>query len=247
MKQGRTDYQNATATLKLALKRQKITYRELAQGIGLSESGLKKTLSAKDGSFQRLVKICRYAGISMQDLLDGASEGMRDVTYTDKQQTLLLENQRTFRLYWALAYERRPLAEAEKVAGLSAKESFNALRKLDQAQLLKLLPGGRLRLPPVQPIRWIRKGALIEKLYREWSQKLIQETVSSEPSLGESLFLIRYWKVTPRTFRDFQDAIRNLEAEFVRRATLEMRQDSANLQHLRMVVAMDNRSFLNGL
>lgn len=245
MKPVRTEYQSVTLALKAALKRQKITYRELALGIGLSESGVKKTLSAHDGSFQRLVQICRYVGISVQELIGGASENMRSVTYTAKQQALLLEQPRAFHLYWSLTYERMTLAEAEKATGLSAKESFVLLRKLDQAHLLKLLPGGQVRVPPVQPIRWVRSGPLVEKLYREWSQKLVHAAVGAKNS-NENLFLLRYFKVTHRTFLDFQDALRNLEAEFVRRATLEMRLNQDDLQHMRLLVAMDNQSFLQG-
>jgi transcriptional regulator with XRE-family HTH domain len=243
MARARTEYEVATDSLKLALKKQKLTYKELGQRLGLSESGIKKILSASDGSFQRIAQICDVLGLSMRELFSGFEEGMLDLSYSQAQQSFLVGNAKALRLYWALVYERRPLAEAEKVAGLGAKEGFPLLRKLDQLHLLELLPEGRIRIPPVRQLRWVGGGPLVAKLYREWSRNFLDKVASPEPGPG-NFFLIRYFRASERTLQDLMDALRDLEAEFVRRAIKEMRSEAPDLVHIRWMSAVDNRSYL---
>jgi len=241
----KNEYEAATTALKRALKQQKVTYGELARRIGLSESGVKKILTAEDGSFQRLAQICEALGLSMRELLAGIAEGEYPLAYSLSQQEYLAANPKAWRLYWALLYERRPLAEAERVAGVSPRESFPLLRKLDQLQLLELLPGGRVRVAPVRQVRWVGGGPLVKKLYRDWSVKLLDSVSHTERRPGE-FFLLRYYRASKRTLDDLHRALAELETEFTRRAVSEMRTEDPDLVHLRWLTAVDSRSYLEG-
>lgn len=242
MKKARSEYEVAMAAVKAALKRQKITYAELAKRLALSESGLKKILSARDGSFQRLAQICGELGLSMRELLAG-EDHTQEISFTPAQQEYLAGNTAALRLYWALVYERRPLGEAEKLAGLNGKETFAALRRLDQLALLELLPGSRLRVPAVRPVRWVGDGPLIAKLHREWSAGFVKSVARPTPK-GREQFISRYFRASRRTVEELQAALKDLEAEFLRRAIKEMRSESPDLVHLRWVSAVDDQSYL---
>lgn len=241
MARTRSQYEIATESIKRALKRQKLTYKDLAKSLKLSESGVKKILTAEDGSFQRLAQICDAVGLSMQELLTGHDESMLDVTFTPAQQDYLMGNLPALKLYWTLVYERRTLAQATALLGL--KDAFPLLRKLDQFQLLELLPAGRVRVPAVRQVRWVGGGPLVAKLYREWSARFLEKVAKPDPG-PDSLFLIRYFRASEHTIRDLMDALRDLEQEFVRRATREMRTEAPELRHLRWISAVDMRSFL---
>jgi hypothetical protein len=169
---------------------------------------------------------------------------MFELRYTSAQQEFLVKEPRALRLYWALVYERRPLAEAQKLAGLGARELFSTLRRLDQLRLLELLPGDRLRIPAVRQVRWVGGGPLVEKLYREWSANFLRAVAGPEVPPGE-LFLIRYFRCSRRTVDELNAALRDLEREFVRRAIREMRTEAPDLVHLRWMSAVDQRSFLD--
>jgi transcriptional regulator with XRE-family HTH domain len=242
MKKARMEYELAMDAVKAALKRQKITYAELAKRLEISESGLKKILSATDGSFQRLAQICEVLGLVMRDLLAGESH-TQEISFTPAQQEYLAGNTAALRLYWALVYERRALEEAEKLAGLNGKEVFSVLRKLDQLNLLELLPANRLRIPAVRPVKWVGDGPLIRKLHREWSAGFVKALARPDPHAGEQ-FISRYFRASRRTVEELQAALKDLEAEFLRRAIKEMRSESPDLVHLRWVSAVDDKSYL---
>jgi len=204
---------------------------------------MKKILTARDGSFQRIAEICDMLGLSMGELLSGHDENVFELNYSEAQQQFLLGNSSAFRLYWALVYERRTLEQSLQVAALNIKTSFPLLRKLDQLQLLELLPGGKVRVPAVRQVRWVGGGPLVQKLYRDWTRSFVDKVATPEPSPG-SLFLTRYFRASERTLRDLMDALRDLEKEFERRATREMRTEAPDLVHLRWMAAVDNRSYL---
>lgn len=243
MSRSRNAYQLAIHTLKLALKQQGLTYKDLAKRIHLSESGVKKIFSASDGSFQRIAQISGELGFSMSELLSGHSENIFDLSYSELQQEYLVNEPRALRLFWALVYERRSIAEAQALAGLSAKELFPILRRLDQLRFLELLPGDRIRVPAVRQIRWVGSGPLVRKIYQEWSAKFLSSVASPEAQPGE-LFLLRYFRSSRKTVEDLIAALREIEVEFVGRAIREMRTESADLVHLRWMSAVDQKSFL---
>ena len=54
--------------LKSTLKQQGITYKALAQQLGMSEANVKRMFSLKQFSLVRLEEICEVAGISLSDL-----------------------------------------------------------------------------------------------------------------------------------------------------------------------------------
>lgn len=243
MKKTQNEYQLAIGSLKIILKKQKITYRDLASRLKLSESGIKKIFLARDGSVQRLAEIAQIAGVSLVELLEGSAEPIRTVYFSEAQQNLFLQEPRSFQLYWLLVYERESLEEAEKILKINRKSSFPLLRKLDQLKLLQLLPQGKVKVPPVRLIRWLPQGPLVKKLYKDWSEKLVRQTLDNTDS-PEILYTLRYFKVSQNTYQDLIKALKDLEIEFVRRSTQDMRTQSADLMHLQWLSVVNQNSFL---
>lgn len=237
------EYRCAIENLKQALRQRGFTYRELAQGIGLSESGIKKIFSAKDGSFQRLAQICRYLGISLAEIIE--DHRTLNVTFTAEQQKEFSKNPKLFQYYWLLVYERLPQSVLQAQLRLTKTEAFRWARKLDILGLIKLLPGDRLRLPTIKAVTWTGEGEFLNGLYRDWSRNLVNDISKPQAKEGE-YFLLRYLQMTPKTFAEFKSAHQSLEIEFVRRSIQEMRAQLPKLEHVRWMTLADNRSFVTG-
>lgn len=237
------EYRAAIEKLKRVLKQNGLTYRELARGIGLSESGIKKIFLAQDGSFQRLAQICRYIGLSLSELVE--DKRTLSVGFTEQQQKEFLREPALFRFYWLLVYERRALSSLQELLKIGRAESFRLARRLDTLGLIQLLPGDRLRLPSVKAVRWVGDGDFLRAIYRDWSRSLVNKLAKPSVQEGE-FFLLRYLQMTPKTYADFAAALRALEEEFVRRSIQEMRAQARGLEHVRWLVAADNLSFVTG-
>ena len=236
------EYQVVIRNIKKLLKEQKISYKDLAKQLGMSESGIKKIFVSKDGSFLRMKQLCDSVGVSVYEMLQDTKS--LDVTFSKRQQDEFLKDFVLFRVYWMLVYERGSIVEVQKKLSLSYKDMFKLMRKLDDLKLLKLLPNDRLQLPPIQAVHWIGQGDFINKIYKEWSRNLL-ESVSKPNARQDEAFVLRYLPMTPNTFKEFQLAILNLEEEFIRRSIHEMRTKSTFLRHVRWMVVADNKSFID--
>lgn len=236
-----TEYQVVTQNLKRAIKDRGLTYRDIAQGVGLSESGVKKIFLAKDGSFQRLAQICRFIGFSVSELVEDSRT--LEVGFSESQQQEFMKETKLFHLYWLLVYERKSVVRSQEVLKLTRAESFRLLRKLDTLGLIKLLPRDHIRLPSVKAVRWVGEGVFVRKLYQEWSRSLVDALAKPGPQ-KEYFFLLRYLQMTSETYAEFKTALASLEEEFVRRSIHEMRTQPSKVGHVRWLVAVDNRSFV---
>jgi transcriptional regulator with XRE-family HTH domain len=234
------EYRLAVENLKARLREKDITYAELADGIGMSESGVKKIFTGSDGSFQRLAQICKYAGIALAELFH---EQKAEATFTPEQQNVFLKEPELFQFYWMIAFERRTIADSEKFFRMTRADGQRQLKRLEDLGLLKVLPGERLRLPSTKAINWSGDGPFLRKIYQDWSQKFVARTAKPEAGLSE-LFILRYFRMLPETYFEFLEAQRALESEFTRRAAEEMSGEDPRLQHVRWLAAVDDQSFV---
>ena len=87
------DFAAVMRAIKTILKVKKMTYRDLAEILEMSESGVKKILSAKDGSFGRVLQMCRALDVSLDDLIaEAADVGPHVVRFTPEQMAFFENN-----------------------------------------------------------------------------------------------------------------------------------------------------------
>lgn len=239
-----TEYQIVIGNLKRLFKEQKISYKNLADQVNLSESGIKKIFSAKDGSFQRLHQFCQAAGVSIFEMLQDSKSV--DVTFSKKHQDEFAEDFNLFKVYWMLVYERASAESVQQKLNLSYKEYFRRIRKLDTLKLIQLLPNDRLQLPSIKAVRWVGQGDFVNTLYKSWAKEFFDSVAKPNSRANES-FILRYLQMTQNTYKEFRLALVNLEEEFIRRSIHEMRTKGADVHHVRWMVLADDRSFIGGV
>lgn len=242
LKKDLSQYRHVMGKLKAVLKARRITYAQLADRVGLSESGLKKTLNAPDGSFERVTVICRELGVSVADILEQKALEIYPVSFTPPQQELFLKNPIAFEVFWKLVYERRPLEQVVAGRKLDPRETTRILRALDTLDLIQWKPGGKVRVPAVVPVSWVGDGPFLRKIFREWSHRFIDMMVGPEPH-PHRFFLFRYLQMTEETYRDLLKAQADLELDFLRRSIQEMQMGFTTLKHVRWLAAIDDKSF----
>ena len=66
--------------LRAELRAASITYKALAERIGMSESSVKRMFGQKDMALSRLAQICKASGIAMEDVLRRAATCSRTPT-----------------------------------------------------------------------------------------------------------------------------------------------------------------------
>lgn len=209
-------------TLKRILKARKITYRDIAQQIGGSESGIKKIFSGRDCSLNKLLQICKAADVSFSDLIAACSQSrtFETVTLPEEQQTFFLQNPEYFHFYWRLAIERQELSEIVRSYKLTQQQQFRYLKKLDEFGLIELHAENKIRFPIRGLTSWGRKGPLMNHLLTQWSKRLLERIVK-DIEKPDRFYNIRYLRLTKEAYQELLQAQRSLILDFSERSARE--------------------------
>lgn len=233
-------------TLKFILKKKKISYKVLAIEIGMSESGLKKLLTANDISINRLTQITTFLGINLADLMNLAQEEeIKDIKLTEKQEKALLENETLLRVLWRFCVENKSEEEVLKLEGLTAKKLNSSLLKLENLDLIKITSYGKIVSVHGELYRWVGGSRLLKKLNQNWSKKVLNESLKDKQKdeLGHRL---SYFQLERKTKIEFINKLNDLVDEYARYSKLEkLKYPKNQLEDTSFLYSMVSKSLLD--
>ncbi len=152
--------------LRAELRGAGITYKALAERIGMSESSVKRMFGQKDMALSRLAQICKATGIGMEDVLRGAA----DATPRTDRLTLAQETSLTASPYLLLVATcclgHWTVEQMLETYRLSEPECIGLLAELDRLGLIELKPGNRYSLRVSNAFQWLPDGP-VQRYVRE--------------------------------------------------------------------------------
>jgi DNA-binding Xre family transcriptional regulator len=156
--------------LKRHLRRQGVTYAQLAADLGISESSVKKMFSRHNFTAKRLEQICNRVGLELSDLVELMNERREYLTeLTPAQEDALLANPKLLLLTYLLINGWK-LPEITAQFQMDPAEIDRLLIHLHRAKLIELLPFNRYRLLTARNFTW-RKDGPVQRLFRELVQR----------------------------------------------------------------------------
>lgn len=170
------------SALKRALKSKNIIYRDLANSLDLSESSVKRILSDKSISLERIDEICKACDISFSEVCRNANfeEDVSNYTLTKEQEKILAENPRQLH-YFTLLTDGLTPAKIEKNFEITAHESKKILLQLDKLNLLELHPRDRVKLKnKTGTLRFRRDGAVGKILFAQTKSSYLNHDFESD-------------------------------------------------------------------
>lgn len=230
--------------LKKELKNKKMKYEDLAERLGMSVSGLKKSLASDDLSVSRLQKICEALGVPLVQVLAAADdEKVQDVYLTDEQETLLLKKADVFHLYWKLRFENVPLHKYIADAKSGREEVRGRLRQLEKVGLVRINPKGDLEFSDKGMIRWSNYGPLVEHLNRKWSAELIDSILTKkDPRNVLNLALLQ---LSEASFAEMKEELRQLLDKYSTQSRKDrLRLEASKIKKVAVLIAADEHQFV---
>ena len=156
--------------LKRYLKAQGLTYAELANRIGLSESSVKRLFATQSFSLQRLEQICNAVGIEIGDLVELMNERREFLTeLTPEQEEALLADPKLLLLTYLLI-NGWPLPAIVDSFRIENDEVERLLIRLHRAKIIELLPFNRVKLLTARNFTW-RKNGPVQKFFETQVQR----------------------------------------------------------------------------
>lgn len=161
--------------LKRALKAKNIIYRDLAESLNLSESSIKRILSDKSISLERIEEICRACDLSFAEICKNANfeEDVTPHTMSKEQEKILAENPRLLHYFILLNDGILPL-KIEREFEISSQESKKYLLQLDRMNLIELHPRDRVKMKnKTGALRFRRDGAVGKALFAQTKKEYL--------------------------------------------------------------------------
>ncbi len=152
--------------LRAELRGAGLTYKLLAQRIGMSESSVKRMFGQKDMALSRLAHICKESGIAMEDVLRRAADVQAHAdTLTLVQEKSLIANPRLL-LVAICCLGHWSIEQVLETYALSEPECIVFLAELDRLGVIELKSMNRYSLRVSNAFRWLADGP-VQQYFRE--------------------------------------------------------------------------------
>lgn len=144
--------------LKRALRRQGLTYAQLAARMHLSEASIKRMFSRGRMSLQQLLQIAEIAGTDLAELSRVARRDRQASRQLSVEQESVLASDPRLLLLFHLLASGRELGEIDRGFDIRGSDRTLLLARLDRIGLVELLPADRVRLRVARDFSWRSDG-----------------------------------------------------------------------------------------
>jgi transcriptional regulator with XRE-family HTH domain len=195
--------------LKRELKARDITYAQLAQRIEMSEASVKRMLSTRNFTLERLDDILAATGIDLTDLLRMIGTGDKLITQlTEKQEREVVASPELFAVAVS-CLNQMTFEEIISLYKINAADCVKLLLKLDKMGFIELQAGNRIRLKVARTFHWIPNGPIMQ-LFRGQSMSYFN---SDFTRVGERLILVNAM-LSRGSIEKFIERMQELAREF---------------------------------
>ncbi len=150
-------------TLKKCLKAKGMSYRQLAEKMGLSETSIKRLFSQESFSLKRIESVCKILDMDMFDLAMMAKKerGLDEEQISLDQERALASDPKLLTFFYLLILGWPVTLVTEKY-DISQDEASKYLIRLDQIGLIELHPYNRVKLLVTKLVFWRKHGPIWE-------------------------------------------------------------------------------------
>lgn len=220
--------------LKAVLRREAITYVDIGERLGLSESSVKRLFSKHEFSLKRLDEICELAGVQISDLVAEADDARARVDQLPEDvEHSLVEDQKLFLVaycvvnYWTF----------EEILGyydFEEPELIGMLTRLDRLKVIELLPGNRVRLLVTKSFTW-RPGGPIERFFQAQVQG---QFLASRFRESDEIRVVVNGMLTPASRTNLIDRLHRVAESFEQASTSDRAAPLEERRSTTLLIAM---------
>lgn len=202
------------ARLRQAMKLRKVNYRQLAESLGVSEQVIKRLFKEKDCKLSRLVDICRFLDITLDDLM--TAEVKADYSAISVEAEKVLSEDLQLFVFLVLLISNFSIEDLKKIYQINEATVYQYLRDLEKLQLIQLVAGVEFQFIIELPIKFSLTGPampFVRKLNQHFlhhamSQAIDPFAVSSTSRLMRKESVQKIQKELETLHQKFQDASR---------------------------------------
>jgi transcriptional regulator with XRE-family HTH domain len=195
--------------IKASLRSRKLTYRELARLIDVSEATVKRDLSRGNFSLRRLDQICSALGLTLNDLAQPA-EGLELVTQLSAAQESALASQPKILVVTYLLVNDWKFRDIVSAFQMDENEIIDILLRLDRLKIIDYRPPHGVRKLTSRNFSW-RKDGPVNKFF---ITRFVPEYFQSAFDGSGDAFRFVGGTLSPESLTQFKMSLERLAAQF---------------------------------
>jgi AraC-like DNA-binding protein len=196
--------------LKRALRESRVTYKDIASHLGLSEASIKRMFARSQFSLVRMEQILGLVQMQFSDLVERLNSSRTYVSQLTPEQEAALVSDPDIIVITFLVLNRWSFDDILNTYDFSQRELQKHLIRLDRLKIIELLPFNRYRLLTARNFTW-RKNGPVQQYYATRIQPEFFD--STFEGRGEELRFVG-GRLSPDGFVQMQRAIERLAGQF---------------------------------
>jgi transcriptional regulator with XRE-family HTH domain len=204
-----TESAQLIATIKRLLKAQRLTYRQVAQALQLSEPSVKRLFATERLTVERLAQISALLGLTMAELLQDAAATAPQVRTLSRAQEASMVSNTQLLLVAVCAFNHWSLDDMQRAYRLTRAQGLKQLLVLARMGVIDLLPGDRIRLRVARDFDWLPNGPIRQFFMGQGLADFLGS------SFGEPAQLLEFahGMLTPAAQLEFRAELRRVRAK----------------------------------
>lgn len=197
-------------TLKKSLRQHGLTYADVARGLRLSESSVKRLFAQKDLSLERIERICALMKFEITDLLELLHAAEPRIAQLSDEQERRLVSEPKLLLVGILAISYWTAADMLETFRFSKTELLRLLVQLDRMRIIDLLPDDQIKVRLDRNFAWRRDGPI----QRFFEQRIQQQFFTTSFTRHGEQRLVVFGAVSRRSNQLLQQRLQKIAQEF---------------------------------
>jgi len=234
---------STTADLVLALKKElkaaQMTYADLARGLGMAESSVKRMLAKGDMSLSRIDAICRALKLDFGELARRVADAQPLLKELTQEQERAVVADKKLLLCAICVLSQWTLEQITASYRVSEAECIKCFAQLDRIGIIELRPLNRYRLKLAKTFRWRPHGPVMN-FFREHA--VLDYFGGGFDGAGEGLLLV-HGSVSRSIAPSFVERMQRLAQDFAQQHQADQKLAEKEREGYTLVLAMRSWEF----
>lgn len=166
-------------TLKARFKTKGVTYQDVANYLAVSEVTVKRMMQDTDIRFERLLKLCALAELSIDTLISEATNSpATHYVFTAKQDAAFAKHAHLLAYFSALVYEKLSVEQIQDKYQLDSTSSYLYLRALEKIELINLLPENKVQYRFKLPLGFAADSQVLKKQTQFYIEQTVEQVLN---------------------------------------------------------------------
>jgi hypothetical protein len=227
------------AALKKELKAAQMTYADLAEGLGMAESSVKRMLARGDMALSRVDAICRVLKLDFAELSRRVADAQPLLTELTQEQEKAVVADKKLLLCAICVLSQWTLEQVTAEYRVSEADCVKYFVQLDRLGIIELKPGNRYRLKLAKTFRWRPHGPVMN-YFRD--HVVLDYFGGGFDSQGETLMLV-HGQVSRAIAPTFVDRIQRVAQDFAQQHLADQKLPAKERRGYTLVLAMRDWEF----